>query len=234
MWSRLLAGTQFVKRLAEMIRGLKLAMAGLMLLAIGSLGTLDRTAAAARADSLSGEQRAAIEQITGYFNSMRTLQGEFLQVGPKGHVSTGQFYIAKPGRMRFEYAPPNPFLVVADGTWVTIKNNARDTADQYPLSATPLRLVLAEEVDLLNEAEILEVEQVDGLTTLTLEDKSKMVPGHLVLIFDDDRNELQQWIIVDGQGRRTTISLNGIVAGIDPDPGLFQVELPRRTPTSER
>jgi outer membrane lipoprotein-sorting protein len=234
MWSRLLADTQFVKRLAEMIRGLKLAMAGLMLLAIGSHGTLDRTAAAARADSLSGEQRAAIAQITGYFNSMRTLQGEFLQVGPKGHVSTGQFYIAKPGRMRFEYAPPNPFLVVADGTWVTIKNNARDTADQYPLSATPLRLVLAEEVDLLNEAEILEVEQLDGLTTLTLEDKSKMVPGHLVLIFDDDRNELQQWIIVDGQGRRTTISLNGIVAGIDPDPALFRVELPQRAPASER
>jgi outer membrane lipoprotein-sorting protein len=234
MWSRLLADTQFVKRLAEMIRGLKLAMAGLMLLAIGSHGTLDRTAAAARADSLSGEQRAAIAQITGYFNSMRTLQGEFLQVGPKGHVSTGQFYIAKPGRMRFEYAPPNPFLVVADGTWVTIKNNARDTADQYPLSATPLRLVLAEEVDLLNEAEILEVEQVDGLTTLTLEDKSKMVPGQLVLIFDDDKNELQQWIIVDGQGRRTTISLNGIVAGIDPDPRLFRVEVPRRGSMSDR
>jgi outer membrane lipoprotein-sorting protein len=78
------------------------------------------------------------------------------------------------------------------------------------------------------------VEQVDGLTTLTLEDKSKMVPGHLVLIFDDDRNELQQWIIVDGQGRRTTISLNGIVAGIDPDPGLFLVELPQRAPSSER
>jgi outer membrane lipoprotein-sorting protein len=217
-----------------MIRGLKLAMAGLMVLAIGSHGTLDQSAAAARADSLSGEQLAAIAQITGYFNSMRTLQGEFLQVGPKGHVSTGQFYIAKPGRMRFEYAPPNPFLVVADGTWVTIKNNARDTADQYPLSATPLRLVLAEEVDLLNEAEILEVEQLDGLTTLTLEDKSKMVPGHLVLIFDDDRNELQQWIIVDGQGRRTTISLNGIVAGIDPDPALFRVELPQRAPASER
>jgi outer membrane lipoprotein-sorting protein len=234
MCSRLLAGTQFVKRLAEMMRGLKLAMAGLMLLAIGSLGTLDRTAAAARADTLSGEQRAAIAQISGYFNSMRTLQGEFLQVGPKGHVSTGQFYIAKPGRMRFEYAPPNPFLVVADGTWVTIKNNARDTADQYPLSATPLRLVLAEEVDLLNEAEILEVEQVDGLTTLTLEDKSKMVPGQLVLIFDDDKNELQQWIIVDGQGRRTTISLNGIVAGIDPDPRLFRVEVPRRGSMSDR
>jgi outer membrane lipoprotein-sorting protein len=216
-----------------MNRGLKLAMTGLALLAIGSLGALDRTAVAARADALNGEQRAAIEQITGYFNAMRTLQGEFMQVGPKGHVSTGVFYIAKPGRLRFEYAPPNPFIVVADGTWVTIKNNAKNTADQYPLSATPLRLVLAEQVNLLSEAKILDVEQVDGLTTLTLEDKEKLVPGHLVLIFDDQKNELQQWIIVDGQGRRTTISLNDIVAGVDPDPELFQVELPeRKAPTS--
>jgi outer membrane lipoprotein-sorting protein len=136
--------------------------------------------------------------------------------------------------MRFQYAPPNPFVVVADGTWVTIKNNAKDTADQYPLSATPLRLVLAEEVDLLSEAKILSVEQVDGMTTVTLEDKDQLVPGHLVLIFDEQREELQQWIIVDGQGRRTTISLTEMVAGIDPDPGLFQLDLPtRRTGTTK-
>jgi outer membrane lipoprotein-sorting protein len=217
-----------------MIRVLKLAMAVFLLLALGPLGSLDQMSLAARAQALSDEQRAAIEQITGYFNGMRTLQGEFLQVGPKGHVSTGVFYIAKPGRLRFEYAPPNPFIVIADGTWVTVKNNAKNTADQYPLSATPLRLVLAEEVDLLSEANVLEVEQVDGLTTLTLEDKSKMVPGLLVLVFDEQKNELQQWIIVDGQGRRTTISLNGLEAGIDPDPGLFRIEVPRHRSPSDR
>lgn len=208
-----------------MIRGFKLATAGVMLVAFTSI--------AASAAELSEEQRGAIQQITGYFNGMRTLQGEFMQVGPKGHISTGVFHIAKPGRMRFEYAPPNPFVVVADGTWVTIKNNEKDTADQYPLAATPLRLVLAEEVDLLSEAEILEVEQADGLTTLTLEDKDKLVPGHLVLIFDEQKGELQQWIIVDGQGRRTTISLTDMVAGVEPDPELFRVELPAaKTQTS--
>lgn len=210
-----------------MIRGFKLALAALMLAAAAALA-LERTAATAQSPELSEAQRAAIEQITSYFNGMRTLRGEFMQVGPKGHISTGIFHIAKPGRMRFEYAPPNPFIVVADGTWVTIKNNDKDTADQYPLSATPLRLVLAEEVDLLSEAEIISVEQSEGLTTVTLEDKQKLVPGQLVLIFDEERDELQQWIIVDGQGRRTTISLTDMVAGIDPDPGLFQVELPRR------
>jgi outer membrane lipoprotein-sorting protein len=211
-----------------MFRGLKLATAGLVLAAFASFGVLDRTSAAAAAEDLSDEKRNAIQQITGYFNGMRTLQGEFMQVGPKGHISTGVFHISKPGRMRFQYAPPNPFVVVADGTWVTIKNNDKDTADQYPLSATPLRLVLAEEVDLLSEAKILEVEQTDGLTTVTLEDKDKLVPGHLIIVFDEQRNELQQWVIVDGQGRRTTISLTDMVAGVNPDPGLFQVELPKR------
>lgn len=211
-----------------MIRGLKMAVAGLMLAAFASFGAIDGTAIAARAAELSEAQRGAIQEITSYFNAMRTLKGEFMQVGPKGHISTGVFHISKPGRMRFQYAPPNPFVVVADGTWVTVKNNDKNTADQYPLSATPLRLVLAEEVDLLSEAKILDIEQADGLTTLTLEDKDKLVPGHLVLIFDEQRQELQQWVIVDGQGRRTTISLTDMVAGVDPDPGLFRVERPRR------
>ena len=217
-----------------MMRSLKMGAAGLMSVALLSLGGLDPMGSAIHAAELSEGQRGAIQQITGYFNGMRTLQGEFMQVGPKGHISTGIFHISKPGRMRFEYAPPNPFIVVADGTWVTIKNNDKNTADQYPLSATPLRLVLAEQVDLLSEAKIISVELADGLTTVTLEDKDALVPGHLVLIFDEERDELQQWIIVDGQGRRTTISLTEMVAGVDPDPGLFHIELPSRRTGSNR
>ena len=209
------------------MRGFRLARAALLFVAFASLGALDQ-AVAASAEELSEQERGAIEQITSYFNAMRTLKGTFLQVGPKGHISTGEFHIAKPGRMRFEYSPPNPFVVVADGTWVTIKNQDKNTADQYPLAATPLRLVLAEQVDLLSEAKILEVEQSDGLTTVKLEDKEKLVPGHLELIFDEQRGELQQWIIVDGQGRRTTISLTDMMAGGEPDPGLFRVEVPKR------
>jgi outer membrane lipoprotein-sorting protein len=180
----------------------------------------------AQAASLTEEQVAAVRTIGGYFNAIRDIKGEFTQVGPKGHVSTGVFYISKPGRMRFEYAPPNPFIVVSDGTWVTIKNNVKDRADQYPLSATPLRLVLADQVDLMQEADIKSVEMVDGLTTLTLEDKDRLVPGQLVLVFDNERNELQQWVIIDGQGRRTTISLTNIEASTAPDPKLFFVKLP--------
>lgn len=217
-----------------MIRGLKLAVAGLLIVVLGSWETPGRTAMAARAEALDPAQIAAIEKIASYFNEMRTLEGEFKQIGPKGHVSTGVFYISKPGQLRFEYEPPNPFVVVADGTWVAIKNNAKDTADHYPLSATPLRLVLSEEVDLVAEAKILDVEQADGMTMLTLEDKDQMVAGHLVLVFDERKDELQQWIIVDGQGRRTTITLTRVVAGTEPDPALFRVPERTRKPRTSR
>jgi outer membrane lipoprotein-sorting protein len=191
--------------------------------------------AAATAASLSSVQVSALQTLGSYFNAIRDIRGEFTQIGPKGHVSTGVFYISKPGRMRFEYAPPNPFVVVADGTWVTIKNNAKNKADQYPLSATPLRLVLADQVDLMQEADIKSVDVADGLTTVVLEDKDGLVPGQLVLVFDSQRNALQQWVIVDGQGRRTTITLSNIEASKRPDPKLFVVQLPdTRKPKSSR
>ena len=200
-----------------------------LLVAAGAVG-LQQSAAAA----LTAEQQSAVQQISVYFNNMKTLQGEFTQIGPKGHVSAGIFYISKPGRLRFEYAPPNPFVVVADGSWVTIKNNVKNTADQYPLSATPLRLVLADQVDLLKEADVKAVETVDNLARVTVEDKAKLVQGHLELVFDTERNELQQWIIVDGQGRRTTISLMNLQVDAKPDPKLFVVEVPKQEPRTSK
>lgn len=203
--------------------------------ALALTGLLAAERAAATAASFSPEQVTALQAVGSYFNTIRDIKGEFTQIGPKGNVSTGVFYISKPGRMRFEYAPPNPFVVVADGTWVTIKNNAKNKADQYPLSATPLRLVLADQVDLMQEADIKSVDVADGLTTVVLEDKDGLVPGQLVLVFDNQHNTLQQWVIVDGQGRRTTISLNNIVASDRPDPKLFVVQLPdTRKPKSSR
>src|SRR5262245_60047601 len=180
-----------------------------------------------RSAALSPEQTAAVDEIGTYINGFRTLQGEFTQISPKGTVSKGVFYLSKPGKMRFEYAAPNPFIIVSDGTWVTIKNRAKDKAEEYPLSQTPLRLVLDEDVDLLKEANILEVDTKDGLTTITLQDRKKTVPGHLILVYDEAKKALQQWVVVDGQGRRTTVSLENIVAGGNPDPKLFKIDVRR-------
>jgi outer membrane lipoprotein-sorting protein len=182
----------------------------------------------ALAMSLSPEEMSTVEEVSSYFNSFKTLQGEFTQVSPQGRVSAGVFFLSKPGRLRFEYAPPNPFLVVSDGSWVVIENRKQKTTDQYPLAATPLKLLLAEEINLLEQAEVKSVETSEGVSTIAVEDRNKLIPGRLVLVYDNNRKELSQWIVEDARGKRTTISLANLETGVDPDPKLFVVKIAKR------
>ena len=198
------------------------------LLLVGIMLTIATQASAAKSIELTPKQTASIQEISTYINGFTTLQGDFTQTSPKGKMSKGIFYISKPGKMRFEYAPPNPFLIVADGKWLTVKNRKKEKGDQYPLSQTPLRLVLNQGVDLIRDTNILAYEEADGLATLTLEDKDDVLGGKLILVFDRKRRALQQWIVVDSKGRQTTVSLENIVAGIDPDPKLFVVKIDRK------
>ena len=184
---------------------------------------------AAKPIKLTAEQAASVNAISKFINSFKTMQGEFTQISPKGNLSRGVFYIAKPGKMRFEYAPPNPFLIVSDGKWLTIKNTKKERGDQFPLSQTPLRLVLGNKVDILKDTHILDFEEQDGLTSVTLEDKkSSLGGGQLTLVYDQNRNALQQWVVIDGKGRRTTVTLENMVAGIETDPKLFVVKINRK------
>lgn len=181
-----------------------------------------------RASSLTPDETSAVEELSNYFNSFKTLQGEFTQVSPQGRVSTGLFFLSKPGRLRFEYAPPNPFVVVSDGSWVVIENRKQKTTDQYPLAATPLKLLLSDEINLLKQADIKSVETTDGVSTIAVEDRNRAIPGRLVLVFDTHRKELAQWIVEDAKGKRTTISLANLETGKEPDPKLFVAKVAKR------
>lgn len=186
-------------------------------------------AAAAKPMSLSPEQAKSVNAISAFINGFKTLRGEFTQISPKGNVSRGVFFIAKPGKMRFEYAPPNPFLIVSDGTWLTIKNTKKEKGDQFPLSQTPLRLVLANKVNILKETNVLDFQEQDGITTVTVEDKeSTLGDGKLTLVFDQARNALQQWVVTDSKGRQTTVTLENMEAGVETDPKLFVVKIDRK------
>ena len=211
-----------------MMRSLK-AAALVLVVTIASLVGTSAVSTAAKSIILNPEQTKSINKISDYMNSFKTLQGEFTQISPKGSMSRGVFYISKPGKMRFEYAPPNPFLIVADGKWLTIKNRAKEKGDQFPLSQTPLRLVLSSKVDLLRDTNIIGFEEQDGLTSVTLEDKENSLGnGQLTLVFDQTRKALQQWVVIDGKGRRTTVSLENIEAGVKTDPKLFVVKFDRK------
>ncbi len=178
--------------------------------------------------ALSSEQTAAVKRINAFINSFETMRGDFTQISPRGQSSKGVMFISKPGKMRFEYAPPVPLLIVSDGTWLTIKNTARERGDQFPLSSTPLRLVVSSKVNLLEETDVIAFEQNEGLTSVTLQDKKGKLGGYIILIFDDLGNRLQQWIVVDGKGKRTTVQLANLEMGVKVDPKLFKVKINRQ------
>lgn len=194
------------------------ALAGVAILALAVLTPL----AGAQAAPLAPQDRADVDRITGYLNSIDHLQGGFLQVGPDGSITEGMFYLRRPGRLRFEYAPPTELVVVADGTWVIVKEEDY-TAQRYPIGATPLNLLLASDVDLGKSSDVREVKREPGLLRVTLADPSGEAPGDLTLVFDEPQLQLRQWIVRDAQGLQTTIALRNIERGIKADNALFVV-----------
>jgi outer membrane lipoprotein-sorting protein len=171
--------------------------------------------------SLNADQKRSLQKINAFMNSFQSMKSDFTQISSKGQTAQGTLLISKPGKLRFEYAPPNPMLIVSDGKWLTIKNRVKEKGDQFPLSATPLRLVVSPQVDLAAETDVIGYESKDGITSISLADRKSNLGGFIVLVFDEQRGQLQQWIIVDGKDRRTTVQLANIETGGKFDPKLF-------------
>ncbi|MEL6198037.1 MAG: outer membrane lipoprotein carrier protein LolA, partial [Pseudomonadota bacterium] len=163
-------------------------------------------------------------RISNYLNGTETLQGQFVQVGPDGDLSTGTFFLRRPGRVRFEYDLPNPTLIVADGTWVGVTNRQSETLDRYPLSQTPLDILLRERVNLRSEGAVKSVELGEGRIRVTAIDPDAPDQGSITMIFADNPLELRQWVVVDAQGLTTTIALSELRSNVTIRPELFRIE----------
>lgn len=205
------------------------ALVGLGLLFVAFLTAGGATAKAQPAAEMSAdgqeralgeEDRLALSEASAYLTSLESMQGDFLQVGPDGSVAEGRFYLRRPGKLRFEYEPPENLLVVADGTWVAVKDSSA-AAQRYPIASTPLSLILGKNVDLAEEARVLNVEEQPGSLLVTLADRSGEAPGQITLIFDRPKMQLRQWVVTDVQGLQTTVALRNVETGIRADNSLF-------------
>ncbi|MGK2741753.1 LolA family protein [Tepidicaulis sp. LMO-SS28] len=179
--------------------------------------------AAEQTAALEPEEIAEVDRASGYLNSIEHMQGAFLQVNPDGTLSEGQFYLRRPGRMRFEYAAPEELLVVSDGSWVIVKESESAAGDRYPLGATPLSILLADDVDLRGKAEVRRVEEEGGILRVTLADSTGEAPGEITLVFDGRDMHLRQWVVTDAQGLQTTVALRNVEYGIRAENELFTV-----------
>ena len=171
-----------------------------------------------------GSQKALVDRVSNYLTSVQTLIGDFVQIGPDGRRSTGKFSIQKPGKVRFEYEPPSPIDVVADGTSVVVRNVPLNTQDVYALSQTPLRFLLADQIDLLRDTNVVATSRDNNYVTVTVEERQLLVgTSRLVLMFNARDMQLRQWTVTDPQGYDTTVAVYNLDTTHKPDPNLFKI-----------
>ena len=155
-----------------------------------------------------------LAELSKYLNSLSTAEADFTQVNADGTIATGRIYIRRPGRVRFEYAPPDRSLVMAGGSQVAIFDaKSNQPPEQYPLKRTPLNLILAAKIDLGRAKMVVGHKQVENTTRVVAQDPENPGYGTIELVFTANPVELRQWVITDDVGNQTTLILGEMKKG---------------------
>jgi outer membrane lipoprotein-sorting protein len=193
---------------------------------IGAQGSWTQTVnkeAAISGEELDKRQVELIRKVTAYFNQLTEIKGLFVQTSADNKRVRGKFYVQRPGRFRFDYGPPSRLVILSDGQYMAIQDLDLKTDDRVELDRTPFRVLLRKDVDLLRDANILEVKEVDDVIVLSLQDKSPDTPGRIKLFLAKGPNlELREWVTTDSQGLDTRIELTEVNKAEALDPALFK------------
>ena len=185
---------------------------------------------AALAAGQSKAQQISLNELSRYFNQdLVTATGEFTQINADGTISTGIIHIKRPGRIRFEYGPPDPALVMASGGQLAVFDPRSNTgAERYPLSETPLSIILERNVD-LGRRDMVTGHTSDGTTTtIRAQDPQNPQYGNIQLVFTANPTELRQWIVTDDTGQQTTVILGDLAKGGTLRDRMFNIQAEMR------
>jgi outer membrane lipoprotein-sorting protein len=198
------------------------------LIALAAAALLAPAAASAQG-KLSAADQALVEKARVYLQGIGQLQGRFTQTDPGGRVSSGEIWIARPGKARFAYDAPKDMLIVSDGRNVSVYDRRLKTYNAYPLSRTPLSLFLAKDIRLDKGVEVTEVTRFANGFAVTARDSRRETRGWISLTFADDPMRLTEWTVTDAQGARTRVKLSGLRPASGLSPSLFVSRNPLRS-----
>ena len=187
--------------------------------------------ASATAEKVLDEARAALvfsdeadaavsDKVIAYLDQISTFTADFTQVAPSGAVSTGKFYLRRPGLLRFQYDAPSPLLIVATGGTVFVRDEALETTDSYPVGRTPLKFLLRKKVD-FGDFEIAGVDRGVDSVAVTFASNEEETEGEISVILDAPTLRLREWIVRDPQNGMTAVALENVVEGQEIANRLF-------------
>jgi outer membrane lipoprotein-sorting protein len=165
-----------------------------------------------------------LKALSGYLNDLASVQTDFTQINADGSVSLGKLYIKRPGRARFEYAPPDKSLVLASSGSVAIFDaKSNQPPEEYPLKRTPLNLILAKDIDLGRAKMVVGHKEVENATRVVAQDPANPEYGTIELVFTANPIALRQWVITDDLGQETTVILGELAKTDGFKPSLFNI-----------
>jgi len=174
--------------------------------------------------SLTQQDTLELQRIAAYLNNIRTMTARFQQVANNGGVSTGHVWVARPGRMRFEYDPPTPITLLADAASVYYWDKQLNQTSKYELRQTPAWFFLRDPISFGPDVVVTRFERLGGMVRVTVVEAAQSDAGSLTLDFTENPLTLRQWTVIDQQGKRTVVSLSDLQFGMALDPKLFQYQ----------
>jgi outer membrane lipoprotein-sorting protein len=174
---------------------------------------------------LSDAQTTLVKTVNTYFNALGDLKGDFVQTTADNKRMKGKFMVKRPGRFRFDYSRPSRQIIISDGEYLAIQDLDLNNEDRVSLDQTPFRLLLRKDVDLIRDAQIVELQESDDLIVLALSDKSPDAPGKIKLFLSTKPQvELKEWVTTDAQGLDTRVELSSLTKAETLDAKLFKIE----------
>jgi outer membrane lipoprotein-sorting protein len=172
---------------------------------------------------LDEKQTAALKEVSKYFNDLKHMKGVFNQTNADGKRLRGKFFIKQPGKFRFDYGSGSKMIIVSDGKMLSIQDLDLNTDSSWELDRTPFRLLLRKDVDLMRDAAVIELQDVDDLIILSLQDKNPDTVGRIKLFLGRKPGlELKEWVTTDPQGLDTRIEISEINRTDDIATDLFK------------
>ena len=173
---------------------------------------------------LSPDQVATITRLEAYLNDLSTVKSRFVQISTRGNFAEGDLYLSRPGRIRFEYDPPHPVLLISDGHSFLYYDREMKNATFIPMEDSPLWFLIQERVSLTDEIDIVSMIEEDATITVTLRGESMEDVGEVTLVFSDQPIELRKWIVTDAEGITIQIALIEPSFAVPIDREVFQYD----------
>ncbi|MBU1306053.1 MAG: outer membrane lipoprotein carrier protein LolA [Alphaproteobacteria bacterium] len=172
--------------------------------------------------ALTPEEQQLIDSIGAHNSAIRTMVGRFLQIDTNGGRSEGTFFLERPNKIAFRYAPPNRDEIVSVGNGFYVLNRRDETYYAYPQDTIPLRQFLGDQINLMN-ANVVNVSQSDGYMTVTVIDETIAGTVQVSLVFGTDTLDLVQWSLVEPSGAELTFSLYDVEKDVKIPSAFFSI-----------